>query len=254
MRHDHRAQTPLRVAAVGDIHMGVDTAGRFRRSFQQVAACADVLLLAGDLTRSGTVPEARCAAAELSGLGIPIISVLGNHDYHSEQVGEITGVLVGAGVQVLEGSATVLNCRGMRLGVAGCKGFGGGFSGAMVHEFGEPQIKEFTRHGRDSADQLAGALAGLDCDVRVALTHYAPSVGTLEGEPSQLYPLLGSDLLGRAIDSGGVALAIHGHAHHGAEYGLTAGGVPVRNVAYPVIRTAYRIYTVYPSTGSRDVG
>lgn len=206
-----------------------------------------MLLLAGDLTRAGTPAEARRAAAVVADLTIPTVAVLGNHDYQDERVGEVTEVLIRAGVQVLEGTSTVVTVRGVRLGIAGCKGFGGGFAGAMGHEYGEPQMKAFIGHARDSADRLASALTGLGCELRIALTHYAPVAGTLVGEPPQLYPLLGSDLLARAIDRAGAALAVHGHAHHGSEHGVTTAGVPVRNVAYPVIRAPYRVYHLDPA-------
>jgi Icc-related predicted phosphoesterase len=183
-------------------------------------------------------------AEDAGNVGIPVAAVLGNHDHDSRTAGKIIDVLAEAGVQVLEGSGTVVTCRGTRLGVAGCKGYGGGFDGAVVYEHGEPQTRAFVRHSRDSAKKLATALGALDCDVKVALTHYAPIPGTLAGEPRELYVMLGSKRLGQVIDEAAVALAIHGHAHRGAEKGVTPGGTPVRNVAYKVIGTAYRIYTL----------
>lgn len=239
------------VAAAADLHQRVDPHRRFRRSFVEAASYADVLLIGGDLTSSGLVQEAHIVAEDVEKLGIPVIAVTGNHDHSNRHTGKIIDILADAGVQVLEGEGTVLTCGGVRLGVAGCKGYGGGFGDAVVHEHGEPQTRAFVRHTRTSASKLAAALSTLDCDVKVVLTHYAPITGTLAGEPRELYLMLGSERLGRVIDQAGVSLAIHGHAHHGREHGQTPGGVPVRNVAYKVIKTAYRLYTLQPTNSGR---
>jgi Icc-related predicted phosphoesterase len=232
----------IRIAAVGDVHLDEDVVGRYRPALDKLPEVADALLLAGDLTRHGTEAEARCVATEFGGLGVPVIAVLGNHDHHSDQGPQVTRVLTDAGITVLEGSGVVLECGGRRLGVAGVKGFGGGFAGKCASAFGEREMKAFIQVTTDSADSLGAALRGLDCDVRVALTHYAPVPDTLAGEPLEIYPFLGSYLLGAAIDSAPTALAVHGHAHAGTERGRTPGGVRVRNVAHPVIKQAYSVY------------
>jgi Icc-related predicted phosphoesterase len=160
----------------------------------------------------------------------------------------VTSILREAGVRVLEGESTVVECAGVRVGVAGTKGFGGGFVGRSAGEFGEPLMKEFVRATRRSADSLCAALkelAGRGCDVRVALTHYSPVADTLAGEPAEIHPFLGSYLLAEAIDTAGADLAVHGHAHLGTEHGMTAGGVRVRNVAQPVIRRAFNVYQLH---------
>ena len=111
-------------------------------------------------------------------------------------------------------------------------------------------MKAFVRHHRgDRRRGSARRCAALDCDVRVALTHYAPVPDTLVGEPLEIYPFLGSYLLGQAIDSAPTALAVHGHAHAGTERGTTPGGVRVRNVAHPVIRQAYSVFHLRRSAG-----
>jgi Icc-related predicted phosphoesterase len=232
----------IRIAAVGDVHMDEDVVGRFRPALQHLPDHADVLLLAGDLTRHGTESEARCVATEFGGLDVPVITVLGNHDHHCDEVPQVVKVLEDAGITVLEGTGTVIECTGVRLGVAGVKGFGGGFAGRCASEFGEPEMKAFIRTTTATADRLGAALRDLDCDVRVALTHYAPIPDTLAGEPLEIYPFLGSYLLGEAIDSAPTALAVHGHAHLGTERGTTPGGVRVRNVAHPVIKQAYSVF------------
>ncbi|MGY1943069.1 metallophosphoesterase family protein [Nocardia asiatica] len=237
----------MRIAAVGDVHLGVDSQGQWRPALHDLPSRADVLLLAGDLTRHGTVDEARVVAAEFADLGIPVVAVLGNHDYHGDADEEIATVLDDHGITVLEGSAVTLDLDGSTLGVAGTKGFGGGFAGKCASVFGEPIMREFAAHTVDVAAALGEALATLDTDVTVALTHYSPISDTLHGEPREIYPFLGSYLLGEAIDEHGADLALHGHAHAGAERGTTPGGIRVRNVAQPVIRAAYAVYDLHPA-------
>ena len=232
----------VRVAAVGDVHVDHNVLGRFRPALSHLAGKADVLLLAGDLTRHGTAEEAECVVREFGDVGVPVIAVLGNHDHQSDTPDVVTKILEDGGIQVLECSGVVLDIRGTRLGVAGAKGFGGGFAGRCASEFGEPEMKAFIRHTRMVSEGLGAALQALDCDVRVALMHYAPVPETLVGEPLEIYPFLGSYLLGQAVDSADTALAIHGHAHAGSERGTTPGGVKVRNVAHPVIKQAYSVY------------
>lgn len=246
----------IRVAAVGDVHLGPDLAGRHRAGLADLTAHADVLLLAGDLTRHGTVEEARIVAAEYRDLPVPVVAVLGNHDHHSDCADELVQVLGEAGVRVLEGEGVVLDLPAGRLGVAGAKGFGMGFAGRCASDFGEPEMKDFTRTGRHSAQLLEEALADLAVagpDVTVALTHYAPVDETLLGEPPEIWPFLGNYLLGQAVDEADVTvgLAVHGHAHAGTEKGVTEGGVRVRNVAQPVIRAAYAVYDLHPVGASR---
>lgn len=237
----------IRIAAVGDVHAGVDAAAELREAFGGVAEDADVLLLAGDLTRRGERDEAAVLADAVRDAGIPIVAVLGNHDHHSDRPDEVEGILAHAGVRVLEGTATTIDVHGSTVGVAGVKGFGGGFEGACASDFGEPETKAYIRHTRDRADALERSLATLEADVRVALMHYSPIRATLEGEPLEIYPWLGSYLLAEATDRGGATLAVHGHAHAGRERGRTPAGIPVRNVALPVIRRPYAVYTVEES-------
>ncbi|MFY1633505.1 metallophosphoesterase family protein [Solwaraspora sp. WMMB335] len=242
----------IRIAAVGDVHMDSDVLGRFRPALSGIDEHADVLLLAGDLTRHGTESEARCVATEFGAAAVPVVAVLGNHDHHCDQVPQVVKILQEAGIAVLDGSGVVLDLPGGRLGVAGVKGFGGGFAGRCASQFGEPEMKAFVGTTAAAADQLRQALAGLDCDVRVALTHYSPVPETLAGEPLEIYPFLGSYLLAEAIDAVPTALAVHGHAHFGSERGTTPGGVRVRNVAHPVIKQAYSVFALTGSVAGRD--
>jgi Icc-related predicted phosphoesterase len=227
---------------VADLHVAEDSAAAWRRALAPVAAEADVLLLAGDLTRTGTLEEAKAAAFALEAVGVPVLAVLGNHDHHAGRVAGLCGVLEASGVRVLEGTTAVVRTGGASVGVAGSKGFGGGFENACGSEFGEPEMKAFVGHTRALADRLRDALRALEADVRIALLHYAPIAGTLRGERREIYPFLGSHLLARAVDEAGADLVLHGHAHAGREKGATPGGVPVRNVAQPVIRSAYRVF------------
>jgi Icc-related predicted phosphoesterase len=204
---------------------------------------ADLLLIAGDLTQSGTIAEAKALAHDLSNLPVPVVTVLGNHDFHQNQEGEITALLREAGILVLEGDSASFVIRGKTVGIAGIKGFGGGFVGASITEFGEPEMKAFARHCRLQAEILQKDLESLKTDYRFALLHFSPVEGTLLGERREIYPFLGSYLLAEAIDSARIDGAFHGHAHHGIEKSFTPGGIPVRNVAQMVIRETYRVYT-----------
>jgi Icc-related predicted phosphoesterase len=236
----------IRIAAVGDVHAGSDSVGRLAPGFVDVDAHADVLLLAGDLTKCGTPEEALVLARELRDIAIPKVAVLGNHDHHDSRPEAVVDVLVHEGIRVLEGSSLVLDVAGERLGVAGVKGFCGGFA-APATAFGEPEMKAFVHHTQAIAQRLEGALCALvaqDCTTRVALLHYAPIAGTLGGEPVELHPLLGSQLLAEVVDRVGADLVLHGHAHAGVERGETPGGIPVRNVAMPVLGQAYRVYEI----------
>ncbi|HEV2686082.1 MAG TPA: metallophosphoesterase [Actinomycetota bacterium] len=234
----------IRIAAVADIHFGEDSAGMLLSQFEGLREHADVLLVAGDLTKRGGAEEGAVVARELAVVPVPVIAVLGNHDYHSDEQDSVRKCLEDAGVTVLEGERSVVEVDGVRLGVAGTKGFGGGFAGACATDFGEPEMKAFVRHTMGFAERLEDQLRSLDgCDVRVALLHYSPVRDTLAGERAEIFPFLGSYLLAEAIDHAGADLAIHGHAHAGVEKGVTPGGVLVRNVAQPVIKHAYNVYT-----------
>ncbi|HET7876217.1 MAG TPA: metallophosphoesterase [Methylomirabilota bacterium] len=229
----------VRLAAVGDVHFGSDSVGLLRTHLDAARGEVDLLLLSGDLTRRGEPAEARVLAAELRALDVPVVAVLGNHDHHGDAGPEVAAILADAGVQLLEGSGTVVELAGVRVGVAGVKGFGGGFAGACATEFGEPEMKLFVATTRRSAESLRRALAALECDLRIALLHYSPVEGTLVGEHPGLWPFLGSYLLAEAVDGAGAHLALHGHAHAGCAAAVTPGGVPVWNVAQPVIRRPF---------------
>src|SRR5262249_49084329 len=175
-------------------------------------------------------------------VSIPTFAVLANHDYHGGCEAEFRRMLTARGVRVLEGTADWIDVASARIGIAGSKGFGGGFANACGSDFGEPEMKAFIRHTAGLAGRLRRALASLDVDLRVALLHYSPVPGPPRGARLQIHPFLGSYLLGEAVDAAGADLVLHGHAHAGSEKGITPGGVCVRNVAQPVIGSAYRVY------------
>src|SRR5579884_463491 len=186
----------MRIAAVGDVHFGPDSAGRLRPRLEELAEEAEAILLAGDLTRTGDAAEAAVLGEELRGLPYPVVAVLGNHDWHRGQERDIRTVLEQSDVIVLDGEATVLDLPSGRLGVAGCKGFGGGFAGACATDFGEPEMKLFVGRTRREAARLEEALASLRGDApRVALLHYSPVAETLAGERAEIHAFLGSYLL-----------------------------------------------------------
>lgn len=232
----------IRLAAVGDIHYDRSSAGRIGRFLKNLNGSADLLLIAGDLTQVGTAEEMTVLADDLAASPVPVICVLGNHDYHAGEVNKATEILTRAGVTVLEGGSVVYEIGSCQVGIAGSKGFGGGFIGACGSDFGEQEMKDFIRFTKSRADALKENLLALKTDYKIALTHYSPCAETLLGEKKEIYPFLGSYLLAEAIDEGGADICFHGHAHHGVERGATPGGIPVRNVAMPVIRHPYNIY------------
>jgi len=240
----------IRIAAVGDLHVGTDLRGRLAPRFAGIDDEADVLLLAGDLTRVGSVEEVDVLIDELAGVSLPKVAVLGNHDHHADVPAELMRRCRDGGIAVLEGESTVVEHDGATLGIAGIKGFGGGFPGTSLAPFGEAEIKSFANCTTDQAAALEAALRSLDTDHTVVLLHYSPIRETLAGEPPEIFPFLGSGHFAEVIDEVGADLVIHGHAHHGAEKGVTPGGIPVRNVAEPVIQDCYRVYHL----GRRPVG
>ena len=223
----------VRIAAVGDFHCGEEDVGAYRSMFARVNDDADVLLLAGDLTRWGTPSEVRIAAAELADVQIPIVAVLGNHDHEAGEVNQVCEILRGHGIHLLDGDAFQLNAQ---VGIAGTKGFMGGFGRRTLTAFGEREIKHFVDVTIQEINKLELALRGLRTPVRVVLLHYAPIADTVIGEPEQIFPFLGNDRLAEPLDRFGAAVAFHGHAHMGSFRGETPGGVPVFNVSHALLQ------------------
>jgi Icc-related predicted phosphoesterase len=227
----------VRLAAVGDLHCSKSAQGRFQHLFACVAEQADVLLLCGDLTDFGLPDEARILAREVANLAahIPIVGVLGNHDFESGKAEEVWEILTGAGITLLDGDT----CEFHGVGFAGVKGFAGGFGARTLRSFGEPSIKAFVREAVEESLKLETSLANLRTEQRIALLHYAPIEATITGEPPEIYPLLGTSRLEDPFNRYPVSMVFHGHAHFGTPEGHTRAGVPVYNVAMPLLaRTA----------------
>lgn len=234
----------IRIAAAGDVHFDRKSHNRLAQHFGGMEEKADFFLMAGDLTQTGHPEEMRVLADDLKRCPVPVITVLGNHDYHVDQVTQNVQILNDAGVTVLEGSSIILNINNQRVGIAGSKGFGGGFVGACGSDFGEPEMKSFMRHSKHQARILENVIKEMDAEYKIALLHYSPTAQTLMGEKKEIYPFLGCYYLAEAVDYGKADICFHGHAHAGIEKGETPGGCPVRNVAQPVIRHAFNIYTL----------
>jgi Icc-related predicted phosphoesterase len=232
----------IRIAAVADLHAGPQSRGALAPLYQNLSHDADLLLLGGDLTREGDPADAEILVKELADAGVPIVAVLGNHDYESGQTDAVSTVLRDAGVHLLDRDQVTLDVAGKRVAIAGTKGFGGGYDAALADNFGEPEMKAWIGHAEAEAEALESIVSSLVGDVRLVLLHYSPVIDTLAGERLELYPFCGNSLLAAAIDRAGADLIIHGHAHHGSPAGATPGGVPVRNVAQPVIRKPYEVF------------
>jgi Icc-related predicted phosphoesterase len=225
------AKTRVRVAAMGDIHFRPDSAS-LAPVLEEVAADADVLLLCGDLVDLGLPEEAERLVRELAPLSLPILAVLGNHEYESGHAEEVRDILGRGRVRVLDGDAVEVD----GVGFAGVKGFGGGFGERALQPWGEPAVKAFVREAVDEMLKLESALAKLRTPQRVVLLHYSPLQATVEGEPREIFPFLGSSRLEEPINRFGVTAVFHGHAHRGALEGRTQQHVPVYNVAVPLLR------------------
>jgi Icc-related predicted phosphoesterase len=243
----------IRIAAAGDIHFDRKSHNRLSQHFLGIENKADFFLLAGDLTQTGHPEEMKVLAEDLRKCPIPIIAVLGNHDYHADQVEQVSVILKEAGVTLLERNSIVLNIKNYKVGIAGAKGFGGGFVGACGSDFGEAEMKAFMRHSKKNAKHLEDTIKELDADYKIVLLHYSPTAQTLVGEKKEIYPFLGSYYLAEAVDYGKADICFHGHAHDGVERGETPGGCPVRNVAQPVIRHAFNIYNLERSHRQKEI-
>jgi Icc-related predicted phosphoesterase len=245
----------VRIAALGDLHYGRTTpAGSLQPLFTQINDSADILALCGDLTDYGLVEEARALVKELiPAVRIPIVTVLGNHDFESGQQSEIVKILADAGIVTLDGETTEIQ----GIGFAGIKGFAGGFGRRALGPWGEEIIKRFVHEAVDEALKLESALARLRNETLIVLLHYAPIQGTVEGEPLDIYPFLGCSRLEDPITRFPVTAVFHGHAHHGAPEGRTRNDVPVYNVSASLMREVFpdrpfRLIAVGPTSAAPE--
>jgi Icc-related predicted phosphoesterase len=223
----------MRLAAVGDLHCTVNAQGTLQPLFAAMSAAADVLVLCGDLTDYGLPDEARVLVKELSAARqVPVIAVLGNHDYESNAADQVKTILTEGGVHVLDGSG----CELHGVGFAGAKGLGGGFGERALQPWGEEIMKRFVHETIDEALKFESGLARLRTTQRVAVLNYSPIRATVEGEPLEIVPFLGSSRLEEPLLRYEVAVVLHGHAHHGALEGRTRSDAPVYNVCLPLLR------------------
>lgn len=225
-----KARKSLKVAAIGDLHVKEDGSRSYSELFSEISEVADVLVLAGDITDLGRPAEAEMLASQLKSCSVPVVGVLGNHDYECGAVEEVAAIVKDAGVHLLEGQSTTID----GVGFVGVKGFAGGFGRYMLSSFGEPAIKAMVSESTHEAMNLENALRHVESDRVLVVLHYSPIPETLQGEPVEIFPFLGSSRLAETVDRFKVSAIVHGHAHHGSFQGKTPGGAPVYNVAAPI--------------------
>src|SRR5215470_14639028 len=221
----------MKIAATADLHFSPQAYDKVREPLAHVREEADVLVIAGDLTNYGKPEEMHSLLNALVRLRVPIIAVLGNHDYESGQEQELIKMMTSEGIKVLDGSSYERD----GVGFAGTKGFLGGFGRGILTAFGEKEVKAFVQASLDEAMKLERSLAMLRTEKTVIVTHYAPVCETVQGEPAEIWPYLGSSRLAEVIDRHKATVAVHGHAHHGRLEGKTTGGIPVHNVALSLL-------------------
>jgi Icc-related predicted phosphoesterase len=232
----------VRLAAAGDIHVREGTGERVRASFAAVRGRADLVLLAGDLTTCGHPAEARVLAEACRDFDLPVITVLGNHDWHQDRADEISAILSDAGVEVLDRDSTIVEVDGLQVGVVGAKGFVGGFPGSHLPDFGEPALRMVYAETTAEVKGIARGLQEVNtCDLRIVLLHYAPTEATLAGEPQGIWAFLGTDRMAAPIREHEPEMVLHGHAHVGSFEG-SIGSVPVYNVSVPLIGKDFWIF------------
>ncbi|MGN6058380.1 MAG: metallophosphoesterase family protein [Sphingomicrobium sp.] len=226
----------LRVAAIGDLHVQEDSVAPYREMFAEISAKADVLVLCGDLTNFGRTGEAEILAEDIKSCSIPVLGVLGNHDYECGQPEKVCEILHSAGMKLLDEQAVEIE----GVGFAGVKGFLGGFGRGELAPFGEPIVKAFVDEAMNEARKLENQLRTLRTERSVAVLHYSPILETIEGEPPAIFQYLGSQRLCEPIDRfDHVKAVVHGHAHHGKYQGRTPRGTPVYNVAQFVLKPLF---------------
>jgi Icc-related predicted phosphoesterase len=230
----------MRVAAMGDLHVREDNGVSYRDLFGEISREAQVLVLAGDLTDLGKPKEAELLAQDLKACSIPVVGVLGNHDYECGAAEEVARILRDAGMKVLDGQSVEID----GVGFVGVKGFAGGFGRRMLGSFGEPAIKQFVGEAMNETLRLENAMRQVRAKRSLVILHYAPIPDTIESEPLEIYPFLGSSRLAETIDRFQVSAIVHGHAHRGRYEGRTPGGQRVYNVAQHIEKPTGKPYAI----------
>lgn len=224
----------IRIAAAGDIHCAEEERVRLQAAFADAEREADVILLAGDLTTYGEPEQGAVLAQVTSEIETPIFAVLGNHDWHADRHEELAATLRDGGIRLLDRTAERCTVSGVEIGIAGTKGFVGGFSDSLLPDFGEPLLRRV--YAETSAEVAAldrGLKAIQDCDVRIALLHYAPTTSTIVGERETIWAFLGSERFEGPIEANRPDAVFHGHGHGGTFAG-SVGEIPVFNVGAAV--------------------
>jgi len=235
----------MRIAATADLHFTAARHSALLDQFNHVRDVADVLVLAGDITNGGQPDEMEPLLNVVVRSRVPTVVVLGNHDYESGKQAELTRMMASAGIKVLDGTAYERD----GIGFAGTKGFVGGFGRGVLTAFGEPEIKQFVQASIDEALKLERAMAQLRAQKRIVVLHYSPVAATVQGEPPEIFPFLGTSRLAEVVDRHGADMVLHGHAHHGQMEGRTTAGIPVHNVAITLLQaqqpaSAYRVFDI----------
>jgi len=235
----------MRIAATADLHFTAQRYTALRDELSKVRDEADLLIIAGDLTNYGQPSEMEPLINAIIRLRVPVVTVLGNHDFECGKEQELMRMLTAEGIKVLDGSAYERD----GIGFAGTKGFVGGFGRGVLTAFGEPEIKTFVRASVDEAMKLERAMSQLRTNKRVVVLHYSPIAATVQGEAPEIFPFLGTSRLAEVVDRHGADFVVHGHAHHGTLEGKTVGGIPVHNVAITLLQSqnppmVYRVFDV----------
>lgn len=232
----------IKLAASADLHVHEKSEDLFKPAFRNLNNQADILAIAGDLTASGDLKEIKVLLHELRPVKIPIVVVLGNHEFHNRKQEEIKNILRQEGIHVLDGDSVQFEINGLTVGFSGAKGFLAGYDKRAIPNFGEQSLRLLVDELFHEANKMRQGLKNLKSDIKVLIMHYSPTRDTIKGEHREIYAFLGSHVLGMPADEFGADLILHGHCHYGIETGFTEGGTPVRNVCVPVLKKPYTIY------------
>lgn len=234
----------IRIAAVGDLHIHKTSRDIIKPSFRSLNSKADILVLTGDLTSKGRISEAKILIEELSEVKIPIVAVLGNHDYHNKKNVQISELLLQNEIHILDGGCVTFKINNKTIGFTGTKGFCGGYGNRSIPDFGEQSLRLLVDEIDYEASKIERGLLNLEADYKIVVLHYSPTIETLKGEDPQIYFFLGGSKLAEPIDKLKPDLVFHGHTHYGIQHGFTEEGVPVRNVSMPMIKRPYSIVSL----------
>lgn len=232
----------IKLAATADLHIHEKSEDLFKPAFRHLNDQADILAIAGDLTASGDINEVKVLLHELRPVKIPIVVVLGNHEFHNRKQVKIKDSLNEEGIHVLDGDCVQFEINGLTVGFSGAKGFLAGYDKRAIPDFGEQSLRILVDELFHEMHKMREGLKGLETDIKVLLMHYSPCRDTIKGEHPEIYAFLGSHVLGLPADEFKADLVLHGHCHYGVEEGFTEGGTPVRNVCIPVLKKPYTVY------------